>query len=388
MQRDLGEMRTGLSILRICQATILAASLLIVQAAVGQVPRDDILVGHTYPGSGFLGLMGLQMKAGLEAAFAEANAGGGIHGRRLKLISMDDGFSEERFTQNVHKLVTQDNVAAVISPVGTNQIAKLRDYAMRAGVPVVGARAGPDSVRTYNRFVFFNHASFNDEVEFLARHLSTIGIARVSVAYINLPFGLDLRDGFSRAAGKYGLAVVKSVQFASNGEDAPAAAKVIAATQPQAVLLLGGGSGGTQFVKQMIANGVKARTIYGVSVLSVQEVIKELGPASTGIVVSQVMPSPAAEKVPIVKQYRRALAAVASGESPSSFGLEAYISGRVFVEALRRIKGPMTREAIVASMEGLGRYDLGGFTVTYDALSHHGARFVHLAIISSGHLVY
>jgi len=369
------------------RAAMLVATLLVSQMAAGQTAKESIVVGHTYPGTGFLGAMGNQMKAGLEAAFAEANAAGGAHGRSLRLISADDGFSEEKFAQNVQKMVTQDNVLAVLSPVGTNQIAKLRDYALEAGVPIVGARAGPDSVRGYNRFVFFNHASFNDEVEFLARHLSTIGITRVSTAYINLPFGKDLQEGFKRAASKYGVTVLKSVQFGSSGDDAAAGAKDIAASQAQAFLLLGGGSGGTQFVKQMIANGIKARMIYGVSVLSVQEVIRELGPSSTGIVVSQVMPSPAAEKVPVVKQYREALKA-RGNESPSQFGLEAYITGRIFVEALRRIKGPITRETIAASLERLGRLDLGGFAVTYSAQSHHGARFVHLAIISGGQLVY
>jgi branched-chain amino acid transport system substrate-binding protein len=348
---------------------------------------NDIVVGHSYPGSGVLAEVGNQMKSGLDVALSEANAAGGIKGRRIRVISMDDGFNEERTLKNAQKLVTEDQVLALMCPVGAPHLAKLKPYAEEARFPIVGARAGPDPLRKYSRYVFFNHASFGDEVDYLAKQLSTLGIKRVSIAYVTLPFGKDLLERFMTAAEKRGVVIEKSVPFGVAGEDMALTAGQLANTKSQAFVLIGTGTNGTNFAKQMVAHGVKSQTIYGFSVLSVQELIRDLGPDSNGMVLSQVMPSPVATKLPVVKQYQAALKKF-SKDAPSQFGLEAYIAGRILVEGLKRIKGPITRESLTTSLEGLGTLDLGGFFVTYNDQSHHGARFVHLAIISRGQLVY
>jgi len=364
---------------------IIILSTLVGPLAHGQSKAEDIVVGHTYPGTGFLGLMGNQMKTGLAAAFAEANAAGGVRGRRLRIIAVDDEFSEEKSFKNVQRLVLDEQALALMCPVGTNQIAKIKTYAEEMKFPVVGTRSGSESVRTYSKHMFFNHASFNDEVEFLARQLATVGIKNVSVGYVALPFGRDLYEGFKRSAAKHGLTIDKALPFGSNGEDIKSIASEVAGAKSHAHVLLGGGSGATTLVRELLHSGVKANTIYGMSVLSVQEVVRELGADSNGIVVSQVMPSPNADKLPLVKQYQAALKRL-SNETPSAFGLEAYISGRILVDALKRIKGPITREAITASLENQGTLDLGGFHITYDASSRQGSQFVHLAIISHGQL--
>jgi len=365
----------------------LCSALSAVPSAYAQGKPNDIVVGHTYMETGFLALVGAQMKAGLEAAFAESNATGGIKGRQLRTIALDDAFDEEKFAKNVQRFVSDDKVLALVCPVGTPQISKLKPTLDRAHLAVVGAKAGAASARAYHQYVFFNHAGFNDEVEYLARQLSTIGIKHASVGYVTLAFGRDLNEGFKRSAEKYGITVDKSVPFGAAGEDASALASELASAKSETYLVLGGGTGATNFVKQLVRHGVKPTKIYAMSTLSVQEVVDQLGPDSDGIVVSQIMPSPEADKLPLVKQYQAALKRV-SKEAPSAFGLEAYISGRVLVEALKRIKGPITRESIAASLANQGTLNLGGFFVTYNDKSHEGSKFVHLAIISKGRLRY
>lgn len=358
--------------------------------AIAQAPDlKPILVGHSYPQTGHLAMMASQMKAGLDAALAEANAAGGVNGRKIQVISMDDAFQEEKFEHNVRRLVTDEKVVAIVCPVGTNQVQNLNGYAREAGVPIIGARVGSDFVRKYNRYVYFNHASFNDEIEFLTRQLATVGVKRVSVAYMDLPFGKDLIEVFKIAAAKHQVSIDRASSFSVSGEDAASLAQQLAATPSLGYIVLGSGSSAANFAKNMIASGVKPNMIYGLSVMPLQELVQQLGSKSNGIILSQVMPSPVSFKLPLVKQYQEALAKFGgSSAAPSQFGLEAYISGRLLVEGLRRAKGPLTREGLTASLDSLGTINLGGLSITYNSQSHHGLRLVELAIISNGQLVY
>lgn len=275
----------------------LSSALAAFSSAHAQGKQNDIVVGHTYMETGFLALMGAQMKAGLEAAFAEFNVGGGIRGRQIRTIALDDAFDEEKFANNIQKLVSDDQVLALACPVGTPQISKLKLTLDRAHLAAVGAKAGAASARAHHQYVFFNVAGFNDEVEYLAKQLSTIGIKHASVGYVALAFGRDLNEGFKRSAEKYGITVDKSVPFGATGEDASALANELARAKSQTYLVLGGGTGATNFVKQLVRNGVKPTQIYAMSTLSVQEVVDKLGNDSDGIVVSQIMPSPEADRL-------------------------------------------------------------------------------------------
>src|SRR5262249_56624636 len=88
-------------------------------AAENGVTADSITFGQAAVLEGPASALGRGMRTGIQAAFDEVNARGGVHGRKLKLISRDDGYEPERAIAETKKLIEDDKVFALIGPVGT-----------------------------------------------------------------------------------------------------------------------------------------------------------------------------------------------------------------------------------------------------------------------------
>ena len=88
-------------------------------AAEPGIDAERILFGQSAALTGPASGLGQAMRAGIEAAFHEANRNGGVHGRRLELISLDDGYEPEAAIENMRTLINDREVFALIGAVGT-----------------------------------------------------------------------------------------------------------------------------------------------------------------------------------------------------------------------------------------------------------------------------
>ena len=122
--------------------------------------------------------------------------------------------------------------------------------------------------------------------------------------------------------------------------------------------------------------------LYGLSVISANQLIQTLGPKAHGLVIAQVVPSPFRLDHPIVQQYRKA--AEAARQAMSYTALEGYIAAQVFVEGLKRAGTELTREGLISALEGLNGWDLGGWKISFSSADHEASDYVDLAIISRG----
>ena len=136
-----------------------------------------------------------------------------------------------------------------------------------------------------------------------------------------------------------------------------------------------------------VSNGVKALRAAG-SVVQVVTLsnnastgfIKSLGDASRGVIITQVLPSERAYNYAFVKEAND----LARGQKDLELSpavLEGFASAKVLVEALRRASPRPTREKIIAALEGMNRFDIGGLEVSYSATDHTGLDFADLSII-------
>jgi ABC-type branched-subunit amino acid transport system substrate-binding protein len=107
----------------------------------------------------------------------------------------------------------------------------------------------------------------------------------------------------------------------------------------------------------------------------------ELGADGRGVGISQVVPFPWNAGVPVVREYQKLVQAKTGKEAYSFTSLEGFIAAKVMVEGLKRAGREPTRERLVAALETMNDYDVGGFTVTYTPTDHTGSRFVELTAI-------
>ncbi len=373
---------TRRALLRAALAGASAAGLVRAQAAPTSPP---IVLGHPYPATGPMAELATEMKAALDAAMAEINAQGGVRGRPLKLVSMDDNYDPQRCLAHARHLRTAEGAVALVAPVGSPSLALLMPWAEETRTPIIGARSGAENQRGYHRWTFFNAASSGDEVAYIGKHLATIRALRLGVMFVANATGSDLWQRLSAASQTLGLQPVRAESFAADGKDAARGVKAVLAQTPDAVVVAGGGEGAVQVVRQLRAAGLPAGRIYALSLLHPTQVHAALGAQADGMVFSQVMPSPDDPKLALCASYRRALQRV-PGARASAPGLEAYLSMQIAVRALQQVDDPARGDALVDALERVGNLNAGGLRISFDKAQHRGTRFVELAILSGGRL--
>jgi len=243
--------------------------------------------------------------------------------------------------------------------------------------PFTGALlARPKAVRN----VFNIRASYPDEAEQLVQHLATIGIRRIGIAYQNNSFGKEVYEGARIAMDKHQLRDGAAVTVENNGSDAAAAATKLVEANPEAVLVGLAGKPTLDFVKAIRAQR-RGLPLYALSVMGAAATLRALGDDAVGIAVSQVVPSPTKNVVPVVREFQQAWQATGTSIEPSHLALEGYINARVFALALARSGRNPSRERFIESTWAIKRHDLGGFEVNFSEPGKNASRYVELTMV-------
>ncbi|MGZ5097871.1 MAG: ABC transporter substrate-binding protein [Usitatibacter sp.] len=360
---------------------LLAAGLASACIASAQgVTDSQIVLGQSVALSGPAEQLGKDMQLGASLYFNAVNAKGGVHGRRIVLKTLDDGYEPPRAAANTKKLINEEKVFALFGYVGTPTAQASLPIFTEAKVPFVGAFTGAELLRQpFNRYIFNVRASYFDETEAIVQHLTAMSIDRIAVFYQNDAYGLAGLAGVERALKKRNLEVAAKGTVERNTVEVKKAVQDMLNAKPQAVVMIGAYKGCAEFIKQMKHAGSNP-TFWNVSFVGSKALAKELDAEGRGVQISQVMPFPWDSSVPVVKEYRKALAET-NGE-PGYGTLEGFIAAKVMVEGLRRAGKKIDRENFIRAMEAMGDYDAGGFKVGYGPESRSGSKFVDLTIIS------
>ena len=343
------------------------------------VSADTILIGQSAALSGPAEQLGKEMKAGADAYFDVVNKAGGVNGRMIKLLTVDDGYEPDKAAANTKKLIAEDKVLALFGYVGTPTSNAALPIFTAAKVPFIGAFTGAQSLREpFNRYIFNVRASYFDETEQIVAHLVLQGITKIAVFYQNDAYGKAGLAGVERAMKKRKLEIAETGTVERNTTDVAAAVGKLAKSGTNAVIMISAYKSCAAFIRAMkLAGGLQQ--FWNVSFVGSKALSSELGDEGIGVQISQVVPFPWSEVNPIVRDYQKHI----GGASKYSFtSLEGYIAAKVLVEGLKRAGKNPTRESLVDALAGMGKTDLGGFTVSYSPTDHNGSTFVDLTIIS------
>jgi branched-chain amino acid transport system substrate-binding protein len=355
-----------------------AAGLVLLHAAFAW--SQEIVLGQSVALSGPAQELGKEMQLGAKTYFDLVNAAGGVRGRKIVLRTLDDGYEPPRAEANTKKFIEDGDVLALFGYVGTPTSAASIPVATKAKLPFFGAFTGAELLRTpLNRYVFNVRASYFDETEAIVRQMTQGGATRIAVFHQNDSYGQAGLAGVEKALAKRQLQVVAKATVERNSTDVAAAVTAIAAANPEVIVLISAYASCSEFIKQVKARQLPTRFV-NVSFVGTKPLAKALGPAADGVMISQVMPPPSANKFPVVVEYQKALKAAGVTEF-SYTSLEGYIAAKVFVEALRR-GGDSSREALVRALESLRNVDVGGFTISFSPENHNASSFVELTVLN------
>ena len=367
-----------------------AASLAVLTAVVAidaeetGVSHQRILFGQSAAFSGPAQELGKNMRRGIQAAFAEANRQGGVHGRQLELLSLDDAYEPEAAIANTRQLIEQEGVFALIGAVGTPTSRSATPVAAAAAVPYIAPFTGAAFLRQPMWSNVINlRASYNQETEaMVARLTADLGIERIAVMYQDDSFGRAGYRGARQALERRGMEPVAIGVYPRNTTAVKTALLDLRSADPGAVILVGA----YQPVAALIAWARHTGwdpVFITISFVGSNALARELGRAGTGVFVTQVVPFPANDIPPVVAAYRRALAAHAPEAAPGFVSLEGYLAGRLAIAALERCGPEVDRARFLESLRRDGLIDLGGFELSYGDADNQGSDAVFLTAIGS-----
>jgi len=353
------------------------------EQAAGEAEQPAILFGQSAALGGPARELGEGMQLGLQAAFNEINAAGGIHGKRLELMSLDDGYEPEAAIINTRRLIEEEEVFALIGPVGTPTSQVAVPIATDAGVPYIGAFTGAEFLRDAQALpnVINIRSSYFQETEEMAARLSEdLNLNSVSIFYQDDSYGRAGLAGLRRAAGRYGMDIAIEVSYPRNTEAVKMALIDLRRARAEAVVIIGA----YQPVSSMIRWARKINYsphFINISFIGSEALARILGEDGEGVYVTQVVPFPEDASLPVVAEYQAAMKRMDSSAEPSFVTLEGYLAGRLAAEGLRLAGPGPTRENFLRALKISGDIDLSGFQLTYGIDDNQGSDQVYLTVI-------
>jgi ABC-type branched-subunit amino acid transport system substrate-binding protein len=358
-----------------------AAALLAPHLASAQgVTSDRILLGQSVALTGPAAELGIQMRNGAKAYFDHVNNLGGVHGRKIELITLDDGYEPTRTAPNTKKLIEEHRVFALFGYVGTPTSAAALPIFTEAKVPFFGPFTGAELLRQpFNRYIFNVRASYYDETDKIVEQVVSTGGKNIAVFYQNDAYGQAGLKGVELAMQKRNLKIAALGTVERNTVDVKAAVGAINAASPDAVVMISAYKSCAEFIRQMKRAG-SGTTFYNVSFVGSKALADELGKEGLGVAISQVVPFPWSPSVPVVKEYQQ-LSAKAGLKDYNFSAVEGFVAAKIFVEGLKRAGRELNREKFIDALERMSDLDIGGFYAGFSAKNHSASKFVDLTII-------
>ncbi len=359
------------------KATLLAslAALVIPQMTLAEsgVTDDTIHFGQIAALDGPAAQLGLGMQQGLLAAFNEVNKAGGVNGRMLTLESRDDGYEPDRSIEQLNRMISEDQHFALIGSVGTPTNLVLQPIATDAEFPLIGPFTGAGFLRNPALGNVYNvRGSYDAETEQWIAHLvDELNLSRIAILYQDDGFGQAGLSGVNKAMDARGMSLIAEGTYTRNTTDVKDALLSIRDADPEAVVMVGAYKPIGEFIKLSRSFEFTPEFVT-ISFVGSQALADELWPEGAGVVISQVVPFPWDNSLPIVADYQAALQANDVNALFGFVSLEGYMVGRVAIEALKNAGDDPSREDFLEAFANIGTLDLGGIEITLGENDNQG----------------
>jgi branched-chain amino acid transport system substrate-binding protein len=354
----------------------------------------EIVLGMSTVLTGAAANLGREMQTGIQVGLERENRNGGVNGRKLRLIALDDGYEPARTAPNMRQLIEKDHVLAIIGNVGTPTAIVAVPLANEEKTLLFAPFAGGPILRNDppDRYVINFRAGYAEETTAMIDALIDIaGLKPEEIAFFTQ------RDNSGFAMGttallRHGLkdpgAILHTVYERNTLAVEGAVADLLTAEKPsRAVMVYGAYAACAKFIK--LCRDADLNPIFlSVSFVGGRSLAEALGQTDAHVIVTQIVPYPLDDTFPIVREYRADLRSVNPSASADFGDLEGYIAARILTMALEKIQGSPTREAVVDALEGLGQFDLGlGEPLNLSRTDHQASHRVWPTVLKEGRFV-
>ncbi|MXZ49979.1 MAG: ABC transporter substrate-binding protein [Rhodobacteraceae bacterium] len=345
------------------------------------IDENRITFGQSAAFTGPAGELGKAMRLGILAAFEEVNSIGGVHGREVHLVHLDDVYEPDRAVSNTRELIENQNVFAIIGEVGTPTSRAVVNISEEAGVPFIAPFTGAGFLRDSTRFktVINIRASYQQEInEMIERLTQDRRISRIAVLYQNDSFGRVGYNGAINALKIYGLQLIGRSVYPRNTTAVKTALYDLMIKNPEAIIVVGAYDPVATAIKW--AHKVDFQPIFmTISFVGGNALASSLGEQDfPDVYMTQVVPDFLATNSEVALQYREAIATFHPGESYGFGSFEGYLAARVTIEALKQCGREIDRDCFLNKFNQTNEITVGDMDFYFGEFDNQGSDEVFL----------
>ncbi|WP_397411161.1 ABC transporter substrate-binding protein [Polaromonas sp.] len=361
--------------------TLIVAVLALAGAVVHSqdgVSKTAIVLGQSLALTGPGSSLAQPFHQGAKLYFDSVNAAGGVNGRKIELVTLDDQGNPANTTANTKKLLDQ-GVLSLFGFYGSPQVTAAYPLIKDRDIILFAPMAAADEFRgALYANVYSLRPGYSEEAAAITKHAAALGARKLAILHAGDGESLAALDSAQRTMTSMGANLLANAAF-SSGAVAGSVDKALA-PGPESVLVIGDSQSAATVVRELRAKGFRG-PVYGFSNTGESLLAEQLGKSGAGVVVARVVPKSDGSKVALVRELQADAAAAKLGK-PNVYMVEGYIAARVYTEALRRISKDPTRAKLRKAIEALDDLSIGGFRIHF-VEDRVGSRLVELGLIDS-----
>lgn len=361
----------------------------LVCATVGTAAQAEWVIGQVAPLTGAAAVQSRAYAQGMQLYFQHINRAGGVHGERIKLVSVDDRASPEVTVQQTQRVLQENKPIALAGYFGNRNLLALLDSKLldKAQISLVGFHSSDTRVLKAAQ-LFSTRAVLPEEIEKIAKHLATLGLTRLALVYDERAEdeARALEASVAQVVKASGAQLVSSNMLKPGKAVQEAVIDRLQKVEPgvQAVMVVASSPVTAGFVEAYRMEEGAAQ-IYATSSVDLEQLATRLPvELMRGVSIAQVVPNPYRSNNRLNKEFRDAVAKQGKEQEQSvSYAMmEGYVNAKVLVEAMRRTQ-PLTSDKLADSLRGMKSVDLGGYWINFQPGSQSGSKFVDLTIVNA-----
>ncbi|APF87778.1 ABC transporter substrate-binding protein [Ralstonia pseudosolanacearum] len=350
---------------------------------------DVITVAQVLPLDGSIAMSTRTTADAAELYLRRVNDDGGVNGHKFNVITVNATSHPETAVRRTAETIRQHHPAALLNYHGSARTSALiRSTVLNSTrTPVIGANVSSTPVRQdpNNHWVFYIRAGVQAEAQKMVRQAVSLGGRRVAILYQADAFGEDGMRKSIDVLDAAGIQPVTSISLSDSMMDRAALIKVaedVLRANAGAILIFSDSVNVGGFLRAYRERGGNA-VVTTDSTPSADELVRASSPdLARGVCIAEVLPALAKRNTRLVRSFVADMTAAGRPDlAKSTTALEGYVSARLFVEAVRKIAGPVTGETVRTALQSRGPFDLGDFEVRYGPSQYEGSQYVDIGIV-------